>query len=621
MRRKALLAALAATLSLLAALPAAAASRVELTPVGRLAFPERGYVIDLPNNVPVNALRVRVSENGVPIPAAKVSPITDSGLTFASVLVIDGSESMTGAPYAAALDAVATFIDKRGGSQQVGLLSFNSGSVVLQAPTQDSGLLRAALSRPPRLGRGTHIFDALTQSLALLDRAQASAGSIVLLSDGADTGSKATLDAVATAALRRHVRIFTVGLRSRAFDGAALEALARRTRGIYAEASSVSELGSIFSGLSGKLAHEFVVRYRSQAVIGTPVHVSVAVERHGSASATYVAPKESTVRPFHRSILSRFLLSAGSLVFLGLVAALLVAAAMLAVLRTPPGGLIERVGQFVGIAKEHAQGTAEPAGPKRSSRLATLAVPARLRTRLAADFELARVSLSPDGFILAVSAGTLLALVLLALISPPLVLLAILVPVFAKAWVGAKVRKVRDAFGDQLPEMLQLIASALRTGHSFIGALNVAVDKAPEPIRRELAQVLTDDQIGISVDDSFRRIAARMGNHDMQQVALLAELQRTAGGNAAEVLDTVVETVRERTDVRRLARTLTAQGRISRWVLSVIPVVMAAFLTLVRPELMQPLYASGVGQTALVVSALMVVAGSFWMKKIVDIKV
>jgi tight adherence protein B len=98
-------------------------------------------------------------------------------------------------------------------------------------------------------------------------------------------------------------------------------------------------------------------------------------------------------------------------------------------------------------------------------------------------------------------------------------------------------------------------------------------------------------------------------------------LQRTAGGNAAEVLDTVVETVRERAEIRRLAQTLTAQGRMARWILSLMPVVLALLMLATSAKLMKPFLTSGIGQVAIVFSALMVVAGSFWIKKIVEIEV
>jgi tight adherence protein B len=87
------------------------------------------------------------------------------------------------------------------------------------------------------------------------------------------------------------------------------------------------------------------------------------------------------------------------------------------------------------------------------------------------------------------------------------------------------------------------------------------------------------------------------------------------------VLDTVVATVRERAEVRRLAKTLTAQGRMARWILSVIPIVLGALMYVTSPQLMRPFLANGGGQVALVFAALLVVAGSFWIKKIVEIDV
>jgi tight adherence protein B len=151
--------------------------------------------------------------------------------------------------------------------------------------------------------------------------------------------------------------------------------------------------------------------------------------------------------------------------------------------------------------------------------------------------------------------------------------------------------------------------------------LKVVVENAPEPTRREFGQVVTDDQIGLPIDDSARKVAERMRSRDMVQVALIAELQRTAGGNAADVLDTVVATVRERAEVRRLARTLTAQGRMARWILSILPIVLALLMLVLEPKITKPLFESTGGQIAIVFSALLVVVGSFWIQQVVEIEV
>ena len=210
---------------------------------------------------------------------------------------------------------------------------------------------------------------------------------------------------------------------------------------------------------------------------------------------------------------------------------------------------------------------------------------------------------------------------MLALISPVLLLAGLLTPLAVRGWLKRKVRTVRNDFGDQLPANLQVLASALRAGHSFGGALSVMVDNADEPSQRELRRVVADDRLGLPAEEAIRHIAERMANRDLQQVALLSELQRTSGGNAAEVLDTVVETIRERADIRLLLRTLTAQGRMARWILTAIPVVVAVFLTLIQPDVMRPLYTTTGGHIALLVAALMVVAGSLCIQRIVDIEV
>jgi tight adherence protein B len=104
-------------------------------------------------------------------------------------------------------------------------------------------------------------------------------------------------------------------------------------------------------------------------------------------------------------------------------------------------------------------------------------------------------------------------------------------------------------------------------------------------------------------------------------VAVVASLQRQSGGNTAEVLDRVTETIRERFELRRTIRTLTAQGRLSRWIVSSLPLFLVIMISLVNPRYMHTLYASSVGKVALVLAAVMVIAGSLVIRRIVNIKV
>ena len=146
-------------------------------------------------------------------------------------------------------------------------------------------------------------------------------------------------------------------------------------------------------------------------------------------------------------------------------------------------------------------------------------------------------------------------------------------------------------------------------------------DDAVEPAKSEFRRVLAEEQFGVQLEDAFQVVVERMENKDLDQVALVARLQREVGSNSAEVLDRVVETVRGRMELRRLVRTLTAQGRLSRWVLTALPVGLALILAIVGPSYMHPLFHTSIGQLLLVAAGVMIALGSYIIKRIVDIKI
>jgi len=180
---------------------------------------------------------------------------------------------------------------------------------------------------------------------------------------------------------------------------------------------------------------------------------------------------------------------------------------------------------------------------------------------------------------------------------------------------------VRAHFAEQLPDNLQVLASALRAGHSLVGALSVVVDDAPEPAKSEFQRVIADERLGIPLEESLLVVAERMESRDLEQVALVAALQRQTGGNTAEVLDHVSDTIRERFELRRMVKTLTAQGRMSRWVVSLLPVALLVVILAINPRYVQPLFDHSSGRILLVVAGVMVVCGSLVIGRIVKIKV
>jgi len=154
-----------------------------------------------------------------------------------------------------------------------------------------------------------------------------------------------------------------------------------------------------------------------------------------------------------------------------------------------------------------------------------------------------------------------------------------------------------------------------------VGALSVVVDDSPEPSRTEFRRVIHDEQLGVSLEDAIEVVAVRMDSSDLRQVGLVAALQHETGGNTAEVLDRVADTVRERFELRRLVKTLTAQGRMSRWILTGLPIFLLVVISLLNPDYISPLYSHTGGRVLLIVAAVMVTSGSLVIRRIINIRV
>ena len=600
---------------------------LQITSVGRLPFPERGYVIDLPRGAAISVNRVHVSENGIEVGRGEFtfSALSSSRVSSATMLAIDASDSMAGKPEAGAVAAAKTFVAQRRGNQEVGLITFNGNVNVLQGPTIDPGQLQRALANSPQLAYGTHLFDAVRRSLRTLAAAKISAGSIVLLSDGADLGSTYTLKQVVTAAKAQHVRVFTVGLRSGAFDGSTLKALAVQTGGSYAEASSANALASIYADLGSRLSREYLLTYRSVAAPSSTVDVSVSLDGVGSTGTQYTAPTPSELPPYHRPFFRQLILSGWSLALLALIVAGLIAVAVRLSLDAARSRVMDRIRLFSGDTsdEDEAKAKADEVWRRRATRArASGSAAARGWVgRLDEQVDIGRIKLSSKSIIVLTIAATVLMIVVLGTVSIFFAVLGLMTPLVTRAWVRWKVRRVRDQFSDQLPPNLQVLTAGLRAGFTMLGAFVAMVENADEPSQSEFGRAVTDERLGIPLEEAIRRVSVRMASRDLEQVAMLAELLRTTGGNAAEVLDVIVMTVRERHDIRRLVKTLTTQGRMARWILTALPIVTGLAFWALQPDIVGPMWHSGVGQALLLVAAIMVATGSYVIQKIIEIEI
>ena len=147
--------------------------------------------------------------------------------------VIDASDSMKGQPIASAVEAARAFAARRLPTQRVGIVLFNGTTKTILPLTSDGDAISSALAEPPPLAHGTHIYDGVATAVGMLEAAHVAAGSIVVLSDGADTGSNVSLESVAAESRGSHIRIYSVGLRNKAFQPGPLQDLAEGAGGTF----------------------------------------------------------------------------------------------------------------------------------------------------------------------------------------------------------------------------------------------------------------------------------------------------------------------------------------------------------------------------------------------------
>lgn len=189
------------------------------------------------------------------------------------------------------------------------------------------------------------------------------------------------------------------------------------------------------------------------------------------------------------------------------------------------------------------------------------------------------------------------------------------------AYVLHKRRQRFNKFEQELPEAIDLMVSALRAGHSLIAALGLVASEAIDPIGSEFRICCEEQNYGLELRTAMENLVARVPLQDMRIVSTAILIQRESGGNLAEVLDKAAYLIRERFRLRRQVRTHTAQGRLTGWILSFLPVVLGIALYLINPDTMSLLWKREIGIKLLYTAATMTIIGALIIRKIVNMDV
>ena len=216
-----------------------------------------------------------------------------------------------------------------------------------------------------------------------------------------------------------------------------------------------------------------------------------------------------------------------------------------------------------------------------------------------------------------------------ALGSPILLLVGALIGfLLPRFWLGRRKSGRLGAFNKQLPDTVTLIANALRAGSSFLQAIELVVRESRPPISTEFGRVIREVNLGLAFDVALENMVRRVRSDDLELMATAISIQHTVGGNLAEILDSIAYTIRERVRIQGEIRTLTAQQRLSGYVVGFLPIGLAGFLFIAAPGFMQPMFDNRVsigglpgGVIILMVGGFAMFMGFMFIRKIVDIEV
>lgn len=246
------------------------------------------------------------------------------------------------------------------------------------------------------------------------------------------------------------------------------------------------------------------------------------------------------------------------------------------------------------------------------------------RGSLARGLERARIPLRPGEYVIFTVAGGLVVAALFTTVTGGIMvfgvlgfLLALGVSVFLVRFLTGRRRR---AFESQLPGALTLIASSLAAGHTFLRSIQMMCEESDPPLAEEFARVVAETRLGDSVVDALGRMAERLQIRDLDWVVQAIRIQQTVGGRLADLLHTLADFIRARDEVRREVRVLTAEGRMSAWVLGGLAPLLLLAMQVMNPDYAAPLY-SGTGLILLGVSATMVVTGTVMIFRMVKIEV
>ncbi|MDH3728859.1 MAG: type II secretion system F family protein, partial [Myxococcales bacterium] len=574
-----------------------------------------------------------VLENGAPRKAT-VERLPTEALDV--VLLLDLSQSMTGTPLAAAKESALAFVDQMPPDVRIAIVGFASGPTVVSDFTTDAEATRQAIGGLSAAGE-TALYDGLVAGAGLwggdVDGARRS---LILLSDGADTVSASSLEDSIVSLLAADASFYAVELQSPESDPIALQRLESATGGALVGTDDPEALAAIFDEIASVLVNQYRISFTSGGGGPTTIEVSATANGLTASGSTRVqfpnpppifTSPEADLPPIAQpapapplvatevkpGLLAKdwAVLAGASLVFAGLFG-------LLRLGQTHAGGPGSSGISLRGKGSKTLEGITN-----RATLFAERTLENRSQTKgLAASLEQAGITLRGGEFVVLAASFALGVAAVLALFFGFTVGIAggLASPLLMRFIVSTKARRRKKAFADQLSDALQLIAGGLLAGHGILQSIDAVSAEELPPSSDEFRRLVAEVQLGRDLTEALHAMSDRVGGEDFSWVVDAIEIHREVGGDLADILQTVAETIRDRNQIRRRILSLSAEGRLSGFILMALPFFVAAFVSITNPSYMAELTESPAGRIMIVGSLAFMGAGALWIRRIVRLQ-
>jgi tight adherence protein B len=612
-------AALAALLIATAVPSAMAAERLplEFQAVDTTTYPEIAVIVSAPRELAGVTLAndaFVLTEGGSPR-SLDVTRLPDDDLEV--VLSIDTSGSMKGIPLEAAKAGAEAFVRLLPAKARVAIVGFSAAPYVVHAMSTDrAGQIDAIRGL---VARGeTALYDGIVLAVAQFPSVASEARrALVLLSDGGDTASDASLASAIASMRDRNLALSAVELVTPESDHRALASMADTTGGRILAAEDPAAIVSLYDTIAADLLNQYRLVFDAERTGRAEVRVVLTsgdVTAEGSRSIEYpaAAPSVSSPEPASRGLLETGggLLIGAAATFLALLIAIL--------LVLNPGEAFIRFSRF-GVLRSDQQRSSASGLSERATAIASRALASGNRqATLSAALERAGMAIGAPEFVVRVALfagiglffGLLLGQLLLGL------LLAAAAVGTAALVVSRRTSKRREQFADQLGDTLQLMAGSLRVGHGLMQAVDAVAREADSPTADEFRRLTSEVRLGRDLGEALEAVGERVASEDFEWVVQAILIHREVGGDLAEVLDRVAETIRDRNKLRRQVKALSAEGRISAVILILLPFGVAAAIAALNRDYFEELLHGG-GLVLLTIGGVLMAAGALWLRRIV----